>query len=112
MICSSNIPIFFSSLQRWKKQQKDNEKKRSQGFKKRAADRKTKADAMAVDDERFKQVDASSFLGKPTRVKVKGEKDAVPGLVKPKFQLKKSKVDKKLLVPRKKDEKVKRKIKN
>lgn len=62
---------------------------------------------MAVDDERFKQVDANRFLNKPT--KVKGEKETVPGLLKPKFNLKKLKIDKKSLVQGKKGGNVKRK---
>lgn len=56
---------------------------------------------MVVDDERFKLVDADRFLNKP--IKSKGEKEAVPGLLKPKFNLKKSNAGKKLLVTKKKD---------
>ncbi len=96
-------------LTRWKKQQKDNEKKRSQNFKKRRAEHKAnKSAAMVVDDERFKTVDANRFLTKPT--KVKKEKETVPGLLKPKFNAKKSKIDKKLIVAGKKNREIKRKI--
>ncbi|KAG4066284.1 hypothetical protein HA402_000508 [Bradysia odoriphaga] len=95
---------------KWKKQQKDNEKKRSQGFKKRRAEQKSiKSEKMAVDDERFKSVDANRFMVKPT--KSPKEKETVPGLLKPKFNLKKSKTDKKLIVTgkQKRDGKIKRK---
>lgn len=92
---------------RWKKQQKDKEKKRSQDFKKRTAERKSKSDVLVVDDERFKSVDTNRFLNKPT--KIKGQKEAVPGLLNPKYNSKKSKIDKNKIVPGKKDGRIKRK---
>lgn len=103
MFCQwEKISIFL----RWKKQQKDNEKKRSQKFKKRAAERKSnQSDAMVVDDDRFKSVDANRFLTKPT--KSKADKESVPGLLK--FSVKKSKNEKNSILSQRKDAKIKRK---
>lgn len=62
---------------------------------------------MVVDDERFKSVDTNRFASKPAKPsKIKGEMEAVPGLLKPgKFN------SKKILLTAKKDGKMKRKVK-
>ncbi|KAJ6640720.1 putative ATP-dependent RNA helicase Dbp45A [Pseudolycoriella hygida] len=75
-----------------KKQQKANEKKRNQNFKKRIAERKVNSDTMAVEDERFKSVDSERFLSKPAKRKA-GQREET-GLMKNKLNSKKLKVDK------------------
>lgn len=59
-----------------------------------------------MEDERFKLIDSNRFLNKPT--KSKNIKEAVPGLVKPKVNLKKPIIGKNKLLSGRKEVRNKR----
>lgn len=79
---------------------------RSQNFKKRSEERKSQLNAVVVEDERFKLVDSNRFLNKPTKNKT--VKEAVPGLVKPKVNSKKTIIAKNKLLSGRKEGRTKR----